>query len=106
MQKTFISPKVVQLAYASTVTPDASEGNVFYLTMTGDCIINGPVNGSDGQHITLELSSGGNAVTWRSGWDFGDGGIPALSTGGQADIISAYYKETSASWRAGFATGF
>lgn len=106
VQKTFISPKVVQLAFASSITPNASDGNVFYLTMTGDCTINAPINGSDGQHITLEVSSGGHAVTWRSGWDFGDGGVPVLSSGGQADIISAYYKETSSSWRAGFATGF
>lgn len=106
VQKTFISPKVVQLAFASTITPDASEGNVFYLTMTGDCTINAPINGSDGQHITLEVSSAGHTVSWRSGWDFGDGGLPVLSTGGQADIVSAYYKETDASWRAGFATGF
>lgn len=106
VMKSFIAPKVVQLTFASTVTPDASDGNVFYLTLTGDCTINAPVNGSNGQHITIDLSSNGHVVTWRSGWDFGDAGTPVLSTGGQADIVSAYYKETESSWRAGFATGF
>jgi hypothetical protein len=65
-----------------------------------------PSNGVDGEHITLEIVSNGHAVSWRSGWDFGDIGAPTLSAGGKADIISAYYKTASASWRAGFTTGF
>lgn len=106
VMKTYIAPAVVQLLFASTVTIDASAGNVFYLTMTADCTIDAPVNGSDGEHITLEISSAGHDVTWGSGWDFGDAGTPVLSTDGTADIVSGYYKETAASWRAGFTTGF
>jgi hypothetical protein len=106
VMKTYIAPAVVQLEFASTVTPDASAGNVFYLTMTGNCTINAPVNASDGEHITLEITSGGHAVTWGSGWGFGDAGTPVLSVDGKADIVSGYYKETAASWRAGFTTGF
>jgi hypothetical protein len=106
VMKTYISPSVVRLQFASTVTPDASDGNVFYLTMTANCTINAPVNGADGQHITLEVSSGGHTVTWGAGWDFGDAGAPTLSGAGIADVISGYYKETAARWRAGFTTGF
>ena len=73
--------------------------------MTADCTINAPVNGSDGEHITLEITSNGHTATWGSGWDFGDAGAPALSAS-KADIVSGYYKETAASWRAGFTTGF
>lgn len=106
VMRTYIAPAVVQLQFASVVTPDASQGNVFYLTMTADCTINPPVNGSDGQHITLEIDSGNFTATWGNGWDFGDAGTPVLSINGTADIISGYYKETAAKWRAGFTTGF
>jgi hypothetical protein len=104
--KTAFSPKVVNLVYSSVITPDATAGNVFYLTLQGNAVINAPVGGHDGQHITLELSSAGYNVVWGSGWNFGDPGTPTLSTDGKADIISAYYKETAAQWRAGFTPGF
>ena len=103
--KSYFAPKVVQLQYASVITPDASQGNVFYLTLTGDCTINAPVNGADGEHITLELMSAGFTVTWSSGWDFGDPGAPVLSSD-KADIISAYFRQSAVSWRAGFTSGF
>lgn len=106
MVKSSIAPAVVQVQYASSITIDASAGNVFYLELTGDCIMLSPVNGSDGQHITLEVKSNGHSISWRSGWDFGDAGAPTLSGAGKSDIISAYYRTTAAKWRAGFATGF
>jgi hypothetical protein len=104
--RTYFAPKVVNLAFSSTVTPDASQGNMFYLTVIADCNLNVPVNGVDGQHITLELTSEGHSVTWGNGWDFGNAGIPVLSSAGKTDIVSAYYRETAASWRAGFTSGF
>lgn len=106
VMKTFFAPKVVQLTYAATVTPDASEGNVFYLDLTADATINPPVNGADGQHITLELISNGFIVTWGSGWNFGTSGVPVLSGAGKSDIISAVYKGSATEWRAGYTPGF
>jgi hypothetical protein len=105
-EHSFLVPTVVQLQFSYSVTPDASTGNVFYLTLTDDCTINAPINGSDGEHVTLDLTSNGHTVTWGNGWDFGDAGIPVLSGAGHTDIISAYYKEPIATWRAGFTTGF
>jgi len=99
-------PATVHLDYASIVTIDASAGAVFDLTLTADATINAPVNGVDGQHITLELVSNGFNVTWGSGWNFGTLGIPTLSGGGQADIISALYQESVPEWRAGYTPGF
>jgi hypothetical protein len=98
--------KTVQLSFSSVITPDVMQGNVFYLTMTGDCTINSPINGQDGQHITLEIKSNGYTATWGTGWDFGDAGTPALSGSGKSDIISGYYNRAAASWRAGFTPGF
>lgn len=104
--KSSTAPTVVQLQYAPTITIDASQGNMFYLTLTGDCVMMAPINGSDGEHITIDLTSNGHSVSWRTGWDFGDAGTPVLSGAGKSDVISAYYKTAVAKWRAGFATGF
>lgn len=106
IMKTFFAPKVVELVYDSSITIDASTGNMFFLTLTGDCVMFAPVNGVNGEHITLEITSNGHSVSWRSGWDFGDPGTPSLSSGGKSDIVSAYYKTAAASWRAGFTPGF
>lgn len=106
MVKGYLSPTVVDLDFASVILMDASQANMFYLTMTGDCVINSPVNGADGEHITLEITSNGHSVTWGSGWNFGDIGQPTLSLGGKSDTVSAYYKQDVATWRAGVTTGF
>jgi hypothetical protein len=102
---TFFAPKVIRLTFASTVTPDASEGNVFYLELTADCTINSPGAGSDGEHITLEVTSNGFDVTWGNGWNFGNAGTPVLSAD-KTDIVSAYYRTDVTDWRAGFTPGF
>jgi hypothetical protein len=106
IMKTYFAPKVVNLVFADVVTIDASEGNVFYLTMTADCTINAPITGVDGEHITLEITSAGFTATFGSGWNFGDAGNPTLSSDGKTDIISAYYRESVTDWRAGFTPGF
>lgn len=105
VMKTYFAPKVVNLVFAPIVTPDASQGNMFYLTMTANCTINFPVNGGDGEHITLEITSNGFTATWGTGWNFGSAGTPTLSPD-SSDVISAYYKESATSWRAGFTPGF
>ena len=93
------------LDFDSVVTPDAGEANTFYLTLTGDCTINAPINGIDGGHVTLELTSAGFNVTWGNGWNFGTSGVPVL-TDGKTDIISAIYHQTTAEWYAGLTPGF
>lgn len=101
----FFAPKVVRLTFDSVVTPDAKDGNVFYLTLTGDCTLNAPVNGVDGEHVTVGITSAGFSVTWGNGWNFGDAGLPGL-TAGKTDIVSAVYRESQTRWLAGFTPGF
>lgn len=103
---TYFKVKTINVDYAPTVTPDAGAGNTFNLVLTGNCTINAPINGVDGEHITLELVSNGHTVTWGSGWNFGSAGIPTLSTGAQVDVISALYRQLNAEWLAGFTPGF
>lgn len=103
---TYFKVVAITIPFASTVAPDAGEANTFYLELTGDCTINAPVNGSDGEHISLMLTSNGHTVTWGSGWNFGQAGTPTLSIPGKVDIISAVYRQTAADWYAGFTAGF
>jgi hypothetical protein len=103
---TYFVVKTVNLEDASEVGMNAELGNTFYLSITGDATILAPVNGSDGEHITLHLTSNGHAVTWGHGWNFGTSGLPALSGGGLTDVISAVYRESAAEWYAGFTPGF
>jgi hypothetical protein len=102
--KTYFAPKTVHLDYLPVVTPDASQGNVFTLVMTGNCTINPPVNGAEGQHITMQITSNGHTVTWGLGWNFGDAGVPQLSSG--TDVIAAYFEPVFGEWLAGFTSGF
>jgi hypothetical protein len=102
---TIFVPTVVNLEYAVTVTPDASAGQVFYLELTGNCTINAPVNGADGEHITLELTSNGHTVTWGNGWNFGAAGTPSLSAS-STDIVSSVYRGSATDWYSGFTSGF
>jgi hypothetical protein len=102
---TYFAPRVVVLDPSDSITIDASTGNVFYLTLAEDCVINPPVNAVDGEHITVGLTSTGHTVTWGTGWNFGDAGIPVLSPS-KTDIISAVYRQSSMEWHAGFTSGF
>jgi hypothetical protein len=101
----YFAPKVITLDYQAVVTPDASTGNVFYLTLAGNAVINAPVNGVNGEHVTIGLTSAGHVVTWGNGWNFGDAGLPDV-TAGKTDIISAVYRESTNEWLAGYTPGF
>lgn len=98
-------PLVVSLTSAAFVVIDARAGNTFRLYLTTDCVLNAPINGLDGQHITLELTSNGYSVEWGPGWNFGAAGYPLLSPT-RTDVISSYFSESVPEWRAGFTPGF
>lgn len=97
--------KVMDLTFASTITPNAGLANTFRLTLTGDCTLNAPVGAKDGEHITLYLTSNNHSVAWGSGWNFGAAGVPDLSSSA-TDVISAVWNEAAAEWFAGFTAGF
>jgi hypothetical protein len=98
-------PRVLRLYPASPVTPDFAGGNVFYLTLTGDTVINPPINAYDAARIQMELTSAGYLVTWPAGWNFGRSGLPGLSVD-KTDIISAVYRASSSDWLTVFTPGF
>lgn len=53
----------VSLTYAATITIDASTGNSFYVTATGNVTFAAPTNGVDGQQILIEVYASGGART-------------------------------------------
>jgi hypothetical protein len=106
IMKEYFAPKVKYLDWTSTVTIDASLANVFYLSLDADTTILAPINGVDGEHVTLSLTSNGFSVTWGNGWNFGNAGLPQLTSGGRDDIISSVYKVHDTEWHAGYSPGF
>jgi hypothetical protein len=103
--KNWFAPKLKVLDSAATVVMDATDGNLFYLTLLEDATVNAPVNGAEGEHITLEITSNGFAVVWGSGWNFGAPGTPDL-TSDKTDIISSVYRGSATGWFSGFSPGF
>jgi hypothetical protein len=57
------SPTVVALTDASTITIDASLGDVFTVTLGGDRTIAAPTNSTDGKKITLKFESASMSST-------------------------------------------
>lgn len=92
----YVSPST--LAYASTVTPDASATNNFELVLSGNCILANPINLQHGMVLNFCLdqdATGGWSLTLGSLYKFPGGVIPAWSTIANArNFISAYYDGT------------
>ena len=106
-----VAPAVVKLTFASPIVVDASAGNDFRITLTGNATINSPSNGVDGQRITIQIaqdSTGSRTVTWGSGYHFGAAGAPTLSTGANlVDVIGFVYNVAAGGWLGvGAALGF
>jgi hypothetical protein len=59
LERGVITP--VTINYAATITPDAGAGALFRCSATGDVTLNDPINGDDGQTITVEILASGGA---------------------------------------------
>lgn len=51
------------IAYAATITPDASAGSQFHVTATGNVTVAAPANPNDGQRLMVEVFASGAART-------------------------------------------
>jgi hypothetical protein len=106
----WLAPKVTALTDAATVAVDAHSGNDFRLTLTSAVgstrAIGAPSNPTDGQTIRFELvqpaSGGPCSATWASGasgYNFGSGTAPTLSTAASAADLAAFrYSSTKGQW--------
>ena len=107
-----VSPAVVFLTDAATITVDASLGNDFRVTIAGNRTMGNPANAVNGQQIIFQVtqgSGGGFALGWGSSYEFSTGlPQPALSTvAGQTDLLGFIYNAAKGQWlMAAFVNGF
>lgn len=93
-----VSPKVVTLTDAATILVNAQLGNEMRVTLGGNRTMGAPTNATDGETITFELvqdATGTRTITWASGtsgYSFGSGSAPTLSTAAHAvDFVAFRY---------------
>ena len=87
---------VYALSYASTLTPDAVNGNVQKTTLTGNVTINGFSNAETGQSITVILTQDGTGSRTLSTTMKMAGGDSTLSTAANSiDILTIFYDGTN-----------
>jgi len=109
----FLQPVVVKeirdtvhsATFASTFTPDAANGAIQNLTLTGSITINAFANPVAGQTVTLILTQGGSgSYTLTSTMKFA-GGLKTLSTAvGSVDLLTITY--TGSVYYASLVKGF
>ena len=97
--------RVVQAAFAVTLTPNSTNTDIFRVTLTGSATLAVP-SGSpfDGQQMLLEITqdaTGNRTLTFGAGYQIGDDvGTPVLSTsGGKTDVIAIQYSQASGKWK-------
>lgn len=103
VQQGALAPAVINLADAVTISIDASLGNDFRVTIGGNRTMATPVNPTDGQKITVQVTQGpGGSFTlsWDSGYEFAAGlPKPTLSTAaGQTDLLGFIYNQSLGKW--------
>lgn len=107
-----IAPAVVVLADAPTIAVDASLGNDFRLTLSGNRAMGNPSNPTAGEQIIFQVTQGAGGpftLSWGSGYEFSTGlPQPALSTtAGQTDLLGFIYNAAKGKWLlAAFVNGF
>lgn len=98
------NPGVVSLPYAATVTTDASTGNLFDLTLTGNVTLANPTNPVDGKTIRWRIrqdATGSRTVTLGNKFVIPSSATSPLpfSTGANAmDILAATYHAGRDKW--------
>lgn len=81
-----------QLTYAASMTIDHNDGINRWVTLAGNGAFAAPTNVKHGVPLNLIVgqdATGGRVPTWNSNFDFGDAGIPTLSSGAnQQDLLT------------------
>ena len=107
-----IAPAVVNLTDAATIAVDASQGNDFRVTISGNRTMGNPANPANGEQIIFQVTQGSGGpftLSWGSSYEFSsDLPQPALSTqSGQTDLLGFIYNASKGTWLlAAFLNGF
>lgn len=94
----------ITVTYASNITLNANDGNLFHVTLTGNVTFENPTNPEDGDSITLRVQqdgTGGRTVTWGSKFQFLGllSSIAISTTASSIDYISFRYHASIDKWR-------
>jgi hypothetical protein len=93
----------VALSYSSTITTDASSGDIFDVTLTGALTLANPSSPSNGKTLRWRLTqdaTGGRAITLGNKFAL-PAGVSSLdfSTGAnKTDVLAATYHQASDRW--------
>ncbi len=100
-----IPPTVVALTDGTTVAVDASLGNYFTLTLTGNHTLGVPTNPTDGQKVTFEVTqdaTGTRTLAFASsagGFSFGAASAPTVTaTAAAVSMVEFSYSARKAKW--------
>jgi hypothetical protein len=107
-----LAPAVVNLTDAATIAVDASLGNDFRVTISGNHAMGNPANPANGQQIIFQVTQGSGGpftLSWGNSYEFSaDLPQPGLSaTAGQTDLLGFVYNAVKGTWLlAAFVNGF
>lgn len=94
----------VEVAYAATIAPDASLSNSFWVDLTGNTILDQPINPKSGQVLTIYFKQdgvGGHTLTFGTTIYGNLANDFVLSTGANdVDELVLQYDGDAARWRA------
>ena len=100
----FSAMTAVALTDAATIAVDASQGNLFRVTLAGNRTLGAPSNPTDGQTIHFEITqdgTGSRTLAYASAYEFSTTlASPTLSTAaGKVDLLSFRYSSVASKWR-------
>lgn len=98
-----INPAVVALTDGSTISLNASQGNVFTVTLGGNRTLANPSSPTDGQMIRILVkqdSTGSRMLSFGTAYDFSTSlPSPTLSTAtGVTDVLGFHYSGAMSKW--------
>lgn len=98
------NPHVVSLTYAATLNTDASAGDIFDVTLTGNATLANPTNPVDGKTIRwriLQDGTGGRTVTLGNKFVIPSSAtspLPFSTAANKMDILAATYHAGRDKW--------
>lgn len=96
--------QVVPLTYAATITTDASAGDIFDVTLTGNVTLANPTNPVDGKTLRWRIrqdATGSRTVTLGNKFvvpSSATSPLPASTTANAMDILAATYHAGRDKW--------
>jgi len=89
------------LTFAPTLTPNARGSQRRIVTLTGNLVMNAPINLKNGDTILFKMlndGTGGYTITWNSAYKFTGGTAPTMTTtASKYDMYSFIYDGTDLS---------